>query len=66
MGDSWEDWDDDDAVIPTPVVPVVAAKAEDQFADEDAEQEEPKWKGTVPESKAVRNTYWNGCLFSYN
>lgn len=54
MGDSWEDWDDDEAVIPAPVVPVAAAKTDDKFADEDAEEDDPKWKGTVPETQAVR------------
>ena len=58
MGDSWEDWDDDAADIPTPVVPVAAAAQENKFADEDIEEDAPKWEGSVPEMQAVR------CVFA--
>ena len=54
MGDSWEDWDDEDVAVPAPVVPLPAAGAAGKFADEDAEEDAPKWEGTVPETKAVR------------
>lgn len=51
MGDSWEDWEDEEVVIPAPVV--AQTKEEDKFADEDKEEEAPKWKDTVPESQKV-------------
>ena len=60
MGDSWEDWDDDAADIPAPAVPVAAIAEDNKFADEDAEEDAPKWAGTVPEMQAVR--YRLNCL----
>jgi len=50
MGDSWEDWSDDEAIaVPAPVV---ARPAADQFADEDLEEDGPKY--SVPEQQEVR------------
>lgn len=60
MGDSWEDWDDDAATIPAPVVPVAAATA-NKFDDEDIDEDAPKWEGSVPETQAVR-----GLIFLLN
>lgn len=53
MGDSWEDWDDDAVAVPAPAVAIVGQQEEDKFADEDIEEEEPKWKGSVPEPQQV-------------
>ena len=55
MGDSWEDWDDDNA---TPVIPGVASatqEANTKFAGEDEEEEAPKWQAQVPKPQAVRH-----------
>lgn len=53
MGDSWEDWDEEEVAVPAVNgAPAVDAK---KFADEDAEEEEPKWKSNVPKPKEVRS-----------
>ncbi|KAI7835831.1 hypothetical protein COHA_010276 [Chlorella ohadii] len=49
MADSWEDWENEDAVV----IPGAPAAAQDpvanKFAGEDeGEEEEPKWKANVP------------------
>ena len=54
MGDSWEDWDTEEVVVPGINGASAAAPDAAKFADEDQEPEEPKWKGTVPESEEVR------------
>lgn len=53
MGDSWEDWDEDEVVLPSvngAAAPVDAKK----FDDEDQEEEQPKWKDAVPKPKEVQ------------
>jgi hypothetical protein len=51
MGDSWEDWDDEaEIAVPAPIVARPAGVA-DQFADEDVEEDGPKY--VVPETQAV-------------
>lgn len=50
MADSWEDWENEEAVV-IPGAPAAAAQdpAADKFAGEDeGEEEEPKWKANVP------------------
>lgn len=52
MGDSWEDWDTEEVAVPgLNGAPAVDSK---KFEDEDAEEEEPKWKDSVPKPQAVR------------
>lgn len=50
MGDSWEDWDEDDVALPG----VTGADESDKFADEDEEEEKPKWEGTVPKPQQAK------------
>lgn len=52
MGDSWEDWDEEEVAVPAVIAaPVVDAK---KFEDEDAEEEEPKWKNNVPKPQDAK------------
>lgn len=51
MGDSWEDWDTEE--VPVPVVNGAPAAAPKTFEDEDAEEDEPKWKANLPQPQAV-------------
>lgn len=50
MGDSWEDWEDEDVVVP---VSIVANPGRSKFEDEDAEEEAPGWEGSIPEPQLV-------------
>ncbi|KFM28088.1 Eukaryotic translation initiation factor 3 subunit J [Auxenochlorella protothecoides] len=54
MGDSWEDWDDEEAVpvVPVPGSTLAAADINSKFAGEDEEEEAPKWKANVPKPQA--------------
>lgn len=60
MGDSWEDWDDEEAVpaIPAPAPALAPAQPAAKFADEDAEEEAPKWAGNVPAPQQASEGYW--------
>jgi translation initiation factor 3 subunit J len=51
MGDSWEDWDDDNIALPGANGNAADANA---FADEDEEEEAPKWEGTVPRPQQAK------------
>ena len=53
MGDSWEDWDEEDVAVPA-VNGAPAVVDPKKFEDEDAEEEEPKWKNNVPKPQEVR------------
>lgn len=48
MGDSWEDWDEDEVAVPG-----LKQEEEDEnkFAHEDEEEDRPKWEGNVPKPK---------------
>lgn len=54
MGDSWEDWDDDNLEVPTSIVAAKEPDANSKFADEDAEEEAPKWQSSVPKTQAPK------------
>jgi translation initiation factor 3 subunit J len=55
MGDSWEDWDTEEVPVPivTAAVPAAAAPPK-TFDDEDAEEDEPKWKANIPQTQASK------------
>ena len=50
MADTWEDWEDaDEPVVPgAPAAAAVNDPVKSKFADEDQEEDEPKWKANVP------------------
>ena len=50
MGDSWEDWDTEEVAVPG--INGAAAVDPKKFEDEDAEEEEPKWKAAIPVTQA--------------
>jgi hypothetical protein len=52
MGDSWEDWEDEEVAIPLPAA--IKSPDKTKFEDEDAEEEAPAWEGLVPKSEQVR------------
>ncbi|KAH7624233.1 hypothetical protein Ndes2526B_g01496 [Nannochloris sp. 'desiccata'] len=56
MGDSWEDWDTEEVPVPTVVngAPAAAAVPPKTFDDEDAEEDEPKWKSNIPQTQAAK------------
>lgn len=54
MGDSWEDWDDDNAVPAIPTGPASTSEAINaKFAGEDEEEEAPKWQANIPKPQVV-------------
>jgi hypothetical protein len=66
MGDSWEDWEDEEITVPAPVVG--GQEEKDKFADEDKEEDDPKWKGSVPETQKVRycgSIFQPTCVFDH-
>jgi len=55
MGDSWEDWDTEEVPVPTGVNGAPAAAVPPKtFDDEDAEEDEPKWKANIPQTQAAK------------
>jgi hypothetical protein len=50
MADSWEDWENEEVVVPgLPAAPAAADPVKSKFAGEDeGDEEEPKWKANVP------------------
>jgi translation initiation factor 3 subunit J len=54
MGDSWEDWDTEEVPVPAVNGAPAAVVPPKTFEDEDAEEDEPKWKANIPETQASK------------